>query len=209
MDKVLSFLSWLESYGDKGIYFVFLVLLACGFGFPLPEDVPLLAAGLLSGLGYVSLWFTMIICFAGVLIGDSIIFFLGSRYGDKLKKSFAFKYIFTQEREKSISEWFTKHGDKSIFFARFAPGFRVAVFFSAGSYKVPYWKFFAFDGFAALISVPVWIWLAYTLSSNLELLAEKLESFQYGLYIAIGVLLVFFLLFLFVKKKLKKRNSVS
>ena len=204
MDKVLSFLSWLEGYGDKGIYFVFLVLLACGFGFPLPEDVPLLAAGLLSGLGYVSLWFTMLVCFTGVLLGDSIIFFLGKRFGSKLKKTLFFKPIFTKEREVKISEWFDKQGDKSIFFARFAPGFRVAVFFSAGSYKVPFWKFFFFDGVAALISVPVWIWLAYTLSSNIELLGEKLSSFQNGLYLIVGILFLAFMAFVFIKKKKKK-----
>lgn len=206
MEKVLTFLNWLEGYGDKGIYLIFLVLLACGFGFPLPEDVPLLAAGILSGLGYVNFWYTLLICFVGVLLGDSIIFFLGKSFGKKLKKTVLFKYLLTEAREIKISAWFNTHGDKSIFFARFAPGLRVAVFFSAGTYKVPFWKFFFFDGFAALISVPVWVWLAYALSSNLEALSERLSTVQSGLYILVAALFVFVILFVFIKKKLKRKN---
>jgi len=205
MDKVLSFLSWLEVYGDKGIYLIFLVLLACGFGFPLPEDVPLLAAGLLSGLGYVNFWFALLVCFLGVLLGDSTVFFLGKTFGDKLKKSFFFRYIFTEPREKKIVAWFHKHGDKSIFLARFAPGLRVAIFFSAGSYRVPFWKFLFFDGIAALISVPVWVWLAYKLSSNLELLSEKLRQFQWGFYTVLGIGLVGGILFFIIKKKFNNK----
>ena len=204
MDKVLSLLSWLEGYGDKGIYVIFLVLLACGFGFPLPEDVPLLSAGILSGLGYVNFWYALLICFIGVMFGDSTVFFLGKYFGKRLKKTFLFKPIFTESREVKISTWFTDHGNKSIFFARFAPGFRVAVFFSAGSYRVPFWTFFLFDGIAALISVPVWVWIAYALSSNLDLLAEKLTTVQWFLYAFVGAALFAVVLFIFLKKRFKK-----
>ena len=122
-------------------------------------------------------------------------------FGEKLKKSFLFRYIFTEPREKKIAGWFHKHGDKSIFLARFAPGLRVAVFFSAGSYRVPFWKFILFDGIAALVSVPIWVWLAYKLSSNLELLSEKLRQFQWGFYIVLGVCLIGGILFFALKKK--------
>lgn len=206
MDKIINFLGWLEDYGDKGIYIIFLVLLACGFGLPLPEDVPLVTAGLLSGLGYVDFWYTLFICMLGVLLGDSIIFFIGKKFGNKVKKAYLFKKILTDDREKKISKWFHTHGDKSIFFARFAPGLRMPVFFSAGVYKVPFWKFFAFDGFAALISVPLWVWLAYTLSSNLDLLSEKLSRLQSGLYLVIGGILFIVVLFFVVKKKLKANS---
>ncbi len=203
MNKIIEWFKFLEAYGDKGIYLVFAILLACGFGFPLPEDIPLVAAGLLSGQGYVSLSFTLIVCMAGVLMGDSIIFMIGSRYGDKAKQFFVFKKIFTEEREASLLKWFAKYGNKVIFFARFMPGLRMPVFFSSGAYKIPFWKFFLIDGFAALISVPIWVCLAHHFSKNLDILEEKLKTAQYGLYAALG-LIVAVILYIIIKNRFKK-----
>lgn len=206
MERIIEWFKILEAYGDKGIYIVFGVLIACGFGVPLPEDIPLVIAGLLSGQGYVGIWFTLFVCMAGVLMGDSIIFLIGSRYGNKAKKFFVFKHVFTEEREKKILSWFTKHGNKSVFFARFLPGFRMPIFFSSGHYKVPFWKFFLIDGFAALISVPIWVCLAYYFSKNLDVLEEKLKTAQNS-FIALAVLIVGIFVFFLLKKRLKKATG--
>ena len=77
-----------------------------------------------------------------------------------------------------------------MFFARFLPGLRMPVFFTSGLYKVPFWKFFLIDGFAALISVPIWVLLAYYFSKNLDVLEEKLNTAKYGLFTVITVLVV-------------------
>ena len=207
MDKIIEWFKWLETYGDQGIYIVFAVLLACGFGMPLPEDIPLVVAGLLAGQGYASLGLTLFLCMAGVLMGDSIIFLIGSRYGNKAKKFFLFKHVFTEKREVKILAWFNKHGNKSVFFARFLPGLRMPVFFTSGLYKVPFWKFFLIDGFAALISVPIWVLLAYYFSKNLDVLEEKLNTAKYGLFIGIAVLVVLYFVFRFFKKKFKKASG--
>ena len=73
--KLLAFLS-----GFSGVtaYAIILgVLLACGLGVPIPEDITLIAAGLLAGLGKISLTGALIAGMVGVLAGDSFLFFLG------------------------------------------------------------------------------------------------------------------------------------
>lgn len=209
MNKIIEYLQILEHYGNNSIYIIFAILIACGFGLPLPEDIPLILAGLLSGQGFVGLTFTLSMCMGGVLLGDSIIFMIGSRYGNKAKKLYVFKKVFTEEREKKIAKWFKKHGNKSIFFARFLPGLRMPIFFSSGTYKVPFWKFFLIDGFAALISVPVWVCLAYSFSENLDVLEEKLRTANYSLYIILGLVIVVGFSFIFLKKKFKEKTNIE
>ena len=67
------------------------------------------------------------------------------------------------------------------------------------------WKFFFLDGFAALISVPVWIWVGFVFGSNLEALGDKIKQFQWGIYIILLVLLVGLFFFYKLKSKLNQR----
>jgi membrane protein DedA with SNARE-associated domain len=209
METFTQLIQLLEPYGSFSLLIIFLVLVACGFGFPLPEDIPLMAAGFLAGQDIIHYGLTNVVCMLGVLVGDSIIFTLGLKLGPRIKKISFIKRILTDEREEKIHNWFHKYGVKTIFFARFAPGLRMPLFLSAGLYKVPFWKFFALDGFAALISVPLWIWLAYTFSSNLELLMERAKTLQMGIFAILGSLLVLIITVIIVQKKKAKAAKSS
>ena len=59
------------------------------------------------------------------------------------------------------------------------PGLRAVVFLNAGIFRVPYWKFIAFDGGAALISVPVWIWVGAKFSEQLHHLLGEARIASY------------------------------
>ena len=61
------------------------MLITCGLGVPLPEDVPLITGGWLAAKGG-SLPLMMVTGLAGILIGDSIIFRAGQTYGDLFKE---------------------------------------------------------------------------------------------------------------------------
>ena len=204
METIIYLTTVLKPYGVWCHLVIFSILLACGFGFPMPEDIPLLVSGTLAGLGIINYQVANIVCMLGVLVGDGIIFFLGRKMGTKIKGTYFFKKVFTPSREKKVSGWFNKHGEKTIFFARFLPGLRMPIFLSAGVYRVAPWKFFLFDGTAALISVPAWIYIAFVASENIELLATKMKQLQHGIYGLIGGLLFLIVAFYFIKKKISK-----
>ena len=71
-------LGLLETFFQQFGYFaVFWVLVLCGFGIPIPEDVTLVAGGVISGLGYTNVHIVFAVGMAGVLVGDGLMFLLG------------------------------------------------------------------------------------------------------------------------------------
>lgn len=147
---------------------LFGILIAAGLGIPLPEDIPLIAAGWLVHKGQANLYGMMVTGLLGVMVGDSLLFFMGKRYGDhifehKWLSRIAKPWLMEKARLK-----FEQHGAKILFAARFMPGLRSVLFLTAGAFKVPYWKFASIDGFAALISVPLWVWAGWKFSGRIE-----------------------------------------
>ena len=82
------------------------------------------------------------------------------------------------------------------------PGFRTPLFFATGSYHVPFWKFLALDGLAALISVPLWVYVGFLFGANLEELERVIRRFQFGIYGVLGGLIAIFLIGIFLKRRL-------
>ncbi len=140
---------------------LFGMLLLCGFGLPLPEDVTLIAGGYLAFLGKVDVHVVLLVSFLGVMIGDSTIFLLGHRYGSRLLRVRPLSRFLTEPRLAKAQGYFHRYGDKVFFIARFLPGLRTPIFFTGGSLHSRFRTFFTYDFIAALVSVPVWVYGAY------------------------------------------------
>ncbi|MBC7365963.1 MAG: DedA family protein [Undibacterium sp.] len=146
----------------------FFLLLLCGLGLPLPEDVVLITAGMLGEIDGRSWVQVSAFMYAGVLCGDSMIFFAGRRFGTRLLGTVWFRRIFPPVKQARVEELFAKHGATGLFIGRFLPGLRAPIFFSAGSLKVSFLKFLVLDGLAALLSVPFFVWLGRWLWRRFE-----------------------------------------
>lgn len=193
--KLLAFLT---SFSSWQAYIVILfVLFSCGMGIPIPEDLTLITAGVLAGLGTISLPGAIIIGLIGVMAGDSFMFFMGRKFGHKVFKLPGFRRLFTEKRIRKAEEKILNNSKFICFVARFLPGARSAVFLSSGTMGVPFWVFFTLDGLAALISVPFWVVLAWYFSQNLEKALSLAKKFQF--YIAVGVGIVI-LTYVLIKK---------
>jgi membrane protein DedA with SNARE-associated domain len=221
---LLDLNSLIVFFTNYGFIAVFGVLLLCGFGLPVPEDITLVAGGFISSMACSvdgtflealkscnEVHYMLAVSMAGVLIGDSTMYFLGRIFGEKLLKIKFFSKIVTPERYQWIQEKFAKHGFWFIFAARFMPGLRSPIFVVTGiSKKVSYLKFFLTDGIAALISVPVWVYLGFwgeRQLSDLKLLDHYVKKGQYSIFIILGIAIVALLVIWFVKKKIKEKTG--
>jgi membrane protein DedA with SNARE-associated domain len=201
MEKLHKFLDFLTPYGPHSYVVLFGALIACGFGLPLPEDVVLISGGILAARGITEFWMVVVVCMVGVLGGDSVVFLIGRHFGAAVKSKGFFRKIISEETDKRVLGIIQKYGDKVVFMARFMPGLRTPIFMTCGIYQVPFWKFLMLDGFAAIISVPLWVWVGHLFGSNLEELEKRIKQFKFGFAAILILLVVFFLISKIVRKK--------
>jgi membrane protein DedA with SNARE-associated domain len=183
MDSLVDFL--LNFYGPTPYFLIFGILLLCGLGLPIPEDVTLLAGGLLAYYGLTNLYATIAVALVGVLFGDTAIFILGVTYGRKLTKKWIFHKLLPDDRLNWVKNQFKKRGNRMIFAARFMPGARAPIFFSAGTFHLRYRVFIAYDGAAAIISVPLVIGAVYYFGDQLDHVVRVVKRVEHGLVFVI------------------------
>jgi len=175
MTTVLGFLLDLRYLAMFGI------LLLCGTGLPLPEEVTLVGSGLMVGWGEANFWITSLACVAGILAGDSIIFGLGYHYGGPFLRSRPMRLFLSRRRQKKVARFFDKHGTKAVFFARFFAGVRIGVYAYAGSQRMCWRKFIFLDFLGALISGPTSIFLGNLAARHI--VSDREEAIRYALHL--------------------------
>jgi len=206
MNLLIKLLDALAPYGTYSYFFIFGLLIACGFGFPMPEDIILVTGGVLASRGIIDFWLTVVLCMFGVLGGDGTIFLLGKYFGPRIKTKKFFQWVMPPSRDEMVSRNIKKYGDKVIFMARFMPGLRTPIFFATGTYQIPFWKFLLFDGVAALVSVPLWIYVGLLFGQNLENLERAIRKAQWGIYLALGALLVIIISLILIKRRYRSKT---
>src|SRR5260370_12909234 len=79
--------------------------------------------------------------------------------------------------------------------ARFLPGIRAVTFFTAGSAGMSYWRFIFWDGLAALVSAPLFVYLGSHFGGHLRYLKRRIHQGQaIGLVVlvtAVGLYLLY------------------
>lgn len=176
--------------GPFGYLGVFGLLLACGMGVPIPEDIILISGGYIAFAGGHTPWVMMCFGLLGILGGDSIIYWIGRHFGLPFaQRSFLRRYLTTPRLEK-VRVLFRSHGEKMIMGARFMPGVRAVTFFTAGTMRVPYYHFVFFDGLAALISAPLWVFLGFKFGHRVVHWAHQFQGALLIVAFLLGVLLL-------------------
>jgi len=185
LDTILSFLS--GSTGLGAYVAIFGLLLACGLGLPLPEDITLLAAGYLAAEDVITLPGAIGICLAGVLIGDSLIFALGRRFGERTLEAPGIRTVMTRKRVARSRHYFDRFGRKAVFFGRFIAGLRAPIFLVAGTLQMPYRTFLLLDGLGAVLSVPLLAWLGWAFADDLHAIIELIRSSHNALLLVLAL----------------------
>ncbi|WP_374535966.1 DedA family protein [Chitinimonas taiwanensis] len=172
---------------------------------PIPEDVSLVAGGVIAGLGYADVHVMFGVGMAGVLIGDATMFMIGRLFGERVLSWRFVAKLLTPERYCAVQDKFARYGNRLMFIARFLPGLRSAIFLTAGmTRRVPFWRFLLLDGLAALISVPAWVYLGYFGAYNRDWLMTWIGRGQVGILAIIG-LIGLVLLFSYFKRRRAER----
>jgi len=190
-DQLIDYLS---SEGGYNLHvWVFIALILGGIGFPIPEDLPLLFAGIAAGRKVVRFGAIFLTCYVGVIIGDLIVYCIGYHFGPGMveagKKSSWFPGI-TQERIDKVQSGLRKNRLLYIFMGRHLFPIRSLTFATAGALKIPFHEFLLADLFAAMVSVFMMLGLGYFIGEALppEVVTEISRRLH---WVAIAICLVF------------------
>jgi len=200
----------LDTQGLLAYGVIFGVLVACGLGLPLPEDISLVVGGYLAYHGAASLPAMMFVGFAGILVGDTLIYAAGRRIGSRVgQRPGFFSRIVTPEKRARVEELFARHGQKIVMVARFLPGVRAVTYFTAGSARMAYIRFILWDGMAALVSAPLLVYLGYRFGDELDWLVERLQQGQMRVVVGIVGVVACWLVWTHLRKRSIARRAAE
>ena len=197
---------WVTSFiGNFHYLGPFMVLVLCGVGLPIPEEVTLIGCGLLLHEGLVDFKEISAVCAAAILIGDSAPFFLGRHYGEAALRLSWIRWILHPERMLRLRRRFREHGNWVIFSLRFLPGVRVGGYFTVGMMRVSYLRFILLDALGVLISVPLSIYMGKLFAGQIEVLEERLG----GLSLLLAFTLLSVLIILGARSRSRRRARLE
>ena len=171
-------------------------LLLGSLGVPIPEEMPIVAAGILSHEGLARWWLALPVCVLGVVSGDTVLYWAGRRWGERLLGWRVVHHVLTRARADWLQAAYREHAMKTVAMARHVTGLRAAAFLTAGIARVPFWKFILADAAAAAVSVPLAFGLAYFFTHQIGAILADVHRVERwlalaGLVVVAGGLVVY------------------
>lgn len=178
----------LDHFDDYGYQGIFLALLASGLGVPIPEELPVIMAGIMVGHEDTQLkWYIMLpVVIAGVVIADGLLYAMGRFWGTWfLSRQWVKRRILTPEQRAKIEKNFHERGIAVLLGARLLPGIRTPIFLMAGVLRVPLGRFLLADGLYAIPGVNLLFWISYLLTDQVLEIFKKIETYRPLVVVAI------------------------
>ena len=201
------------AYEPTMVYsFIVCFMFASSFGFPIPEELVLISAGLVAYMSHspdkfpppfpgaegVNVYTLCVVCFLAVMGSDCLVFLIGKFFGGRIIKTKFFQKSVAGEGFNKINSFFQKYGGLACGIFRFTPGLRFPGHLSCGLLGIPVWKFVLIDAVVAAISVPTQVYFVATYG---EIILEKIQEFK---MIVLGALVVG--VFVWLIRKIYLRN---
>ena len=124
---------------------VFALCAASGLLLPLPEDVPVLLAGIAASTGEVTVLPAIGGALAGVLVRDLVLFGIGRLLGEAAFRRPLLVRLVGAKRLSFARAMVSGRGARAVFAGRFLIGVRAPVFVTAGALGLPLRDFVLWD----------------------------------------------------------------
>lgn len=153
---------------------VFLVLTGCGM--PIPEEVAIVVAGVLSAQKHLQPWLALAACLVGAVLGDCVMYAIGYRWGHSLLSYHPrLAKLLGAERERRFEQAIEQHALKVMLFSRFLVGIRGPVYLATGVVRLPFRLFLMYDVICTTIVVGLFFGLSYLFGDEVAHWIRKSE----------------------------------
>jgi membrane protein DedA with SNARE-associated domain len=139
-------LNWIESGGYLAV--ALLMLLENIFP-PIPSEIVMPVAGIVSSRGDLHIGLVILFGTVGAVVGQMLWFWLGLRVGEEGLKKLARKHgrwlTVSPDDIAKADDWFDKHGGKAVMIGRLVPGVRTLISLPAGLSEMPLQRFIIYS----------------------------------------------------------------
>jgi len=182
--------SIIKSYG-YGAVFVLVALESLGV--PLPGETTLIGAASYAGATHrLSVWAIFLVAATAAIIGDSTGYLIGDKGGYRLLYRYG-HYIRVEEADIKVARYlFDRHGGAVVFFGRFVIVLRSYAAFLAGTTRMRYRRFLAFNTSGGTLWAALYAFVAYYAAG---FLASASKAIEIAFGVAAVVLVVAVVLF--------------
>jgi len=186
LEGILSLPPWLA----LALVFLLPALEASAFvGVVLPGEIGVILGGVLANQGKLPLAAVLVAAISGAVIGDSIGYWVGKRYGRTLLAKLPDR-ILKPEHVSRAEETVRHFGGKAVFLGRFTAALRALVPGMAGMSRLHYGRFLAWNFLGGAVWATAFVILGYLAGSQYQ----RLERYANLIGLALLVAIVAFLL---------------
>ena len=179
---------WLtDLFARYGYFVVFFGILLENAGVPVPGETILLAGAALARFGHLSLPWVVVVAVCGAVLGDNVGFLIGRRGGRVLLERHGKMFGLTAARLSQFDAFFTTHGAKTVFVARFVTGLRVVCAVLAGASTLPWSRFLVFNVAGAVAWATTFGAVGYLLGYSWETIERWIGHLGLVFLIILGV----------------------
>lgn len=202
--SVVSFLLGKIQHLPTGLVYGLVILLVFGeaalfIGFVLPGETAVIVAGVVASQGHVNVGLLCVLVVISAIVGDSVGYAIGHRYGEQL-----LKLPIIRDRRVAIGralDGLAKRGPTYVFVGRFTAFLRAVMPGLAGMSKMHYRRFLAANALGGVLWGVGYTLLGYFAGSALS----KIESYASWFGIALLVLIAALLVVLHFAKKRREQ----
>lgn len=177
-----------------GLMLVFVNVLLTQSGVPVPSMPMLIVAGAFVAQGQMSLAALAFATVAASLIGDTMWYLAGRRYGYRILRTLCRVAIEPDSCVKQTENIFERWGAPSLMIAKYIPGFSTVAPPLAGTMQLGFPPFLAYSAIGALLWAGLPIVLGIVFSTQVELALAWLEGMGTGALAVIAAVVVFYVL---------------
>ncbi len=199
--------SLIEKFSYPGLFFL---LILGGLGVPFfPEDLILIACGMLISFDIIKPTPAVIISYAGLIISDFLLYYAGKKFGRKIVTNPKFSRIISPQKFLFLERKFIRHSTLIMLLARLLVGFRAQVFIIAGITRIPILKFLVIDSFGSAVVLTVMVTAGYMGGKFLESVKKGMLYIEYTIGFLVGLAIILGIVYLSYRYLTRPNNLKS
>ncbi len=144
--KIIDFFaSHLHPGGYYALFIMTFLETSAFVGLLIPGESIVVIAGLFAARGTLDLFAVIGITLIGAVLGDTVGYYLGSRFGERFFLKWGPLFLFKKEYLDQTKDAFARYGGNIVFLGRFMAWLRAFAPVVAGISRMPYGRFFVYN----------------------------------------------------------------